>query len=371
VLSQRSLNRALLERQWLLRRSTLSVEKLLQHLVGMQAQAPRSPYFGLRTRLEDFQPDALSRLILRKRAVRIALMRSTLHLVTAKDCLALRPVLQSMLERNLFVGSAHGKALAGMDIAALVAAGRALVEEKPRTHAELGKLLKERWPERAAPSLAYAIRNLVPLVQVPPRGLWDTSGQATCTTAEHWLSPSEGAESSVDELLLRYLAAFGPASVKDAQVWSGLTRLREVFERLRPQLRTFQDEHGAELFDLPQAPSPDPETPAPPRFLPDFDNVLLSHADRTRIISEEHRKALVTPNGVQEATFLVDGFVRGTWAIEREGARAALLVQPFTPLAKAERAALTEEGARLLAFTEPDAEAHDVRFPRAARKRAS
>lgn len=362
VLSQRSLNRALLERQLLLRRSKLSVEKSLEHLVGMQAQATNPPYFALWTRLEGFQPEALSRLISRRRAVRIALMRSTIHLVTARDCLPLRALLQPMLERSLFSSSPYGRALAGMDIPALVAAGRALVEEAPRTLLELGELLQARWPERDARSLAYAIRNLVPLVQVPPRGLWGVGGQAASTTAESWLGPDSGSESSLDALILRYLAAFGPASVKDVQTWSGLTRLREEFEKLRPQLRTFRDEHGVELFDLPDAPLPEPDAPAPPRFLPDFDNVLLSHADRTRIISEEHRKAIATANGLFLATFLVDGFVRGTWKLEQERERAELVIRPFTALKKPERAALAEEGERLLAFAAPEVRTPEVRF---------
>jgi hypothetical protein len=168
VLSPRSLNRALLERQLLLRRSKLSVEKTLEHLVGMQAQATNPPYFGLWTRLDGFLPEALSRLISRRRAVRIALMRSTIHLVTARDCLPLRALLRPVLERSLFTGSSYGRAIAGMDMPVLVAAGRALVEEQPRTLLELGELLQARWPERDARSLAYAIRNLVPLVQVPP-----------------------------------------------------------------------------------------------------------------------------------------------------------------------------------------------------------
>ncbi|QRK09304.1 AlkZ family DNA glycosylase [Archangium violaceum] len=362
VLPLRALNRALLERQLLLRRSTLSVEKTLQHLVGMQAQATNPPYFGLWTRLDGFQPEALSQLISRRRAVRIALMRSTIHLVTARDCLPLRTLLQPVLERSLFTGSPYGRALEGMDISALVAFGRALVEEKPRTLIELGELLQERWPERDASSLAHAIRNLVPLVQVPPRGLWGVGGQAASTTAESWLGGKAVSGSSLDELILRYLAAFGPASVKDVQTWSGLTRLRDVVEELRPRLRTFRDEHGVELFDAPNAPLPDPDVPAPPRFLPDFDNVLLSHADRTRIISEEHRKAIATANGLFLSTFLVDGFVRGTWKLEQERERATLVINPFTSLKKPERAALAEEGARLLAFAAPDARTPEVRF---------
>ncbi|HYU19042.1 MAG TPA: winged helix DNA-binding domain-containing protein [Chloroflexota bacterium] len=359
VLGPRALNRALLERQLLLRRWKLSAAEAIQWLVGMQAQAPSSPYVGLWTRLAGFDHDELAQLIRDRAAVRIALMRSTIHLVTARDCLALRPVLQPVLDRNLYVGSPFGRAVVGMDTAALVAAARALIEEQPRTMAELGRLLQEQWPDRDATSLAYAIRNMVPLVQVPPRGIWGASGRATCTTAEAWLGHHLGADSSPDEMIRRYLAAFGPASVRDIQAWSGLTRLREETERLRPRLRTFRDEHGNELLDLLDAPRPHPDSPAPPRFLPDYDNALLGHADRSRIIPDEHRKPLLL---IGQPTVLVDGFVRGTWKIKRQRGAATLLIEPFEPLSQHDRTALAEEGARLLTFAATDAQAHDVQF---------
>ncbi|MDF2963322.1 MAG: hypothetical protein K0S39_5057 [Paenibacillus sp.] len=296
VLGRQTLNRALLERQLLLRRAKLSALDAIEHLVGLQAQAPNPPYIGLWTRLAEFSHDELAQLLHDRQAVRIALMRSTLHLVSARDCLALRPAVQPVLDRGL--KGTYGKRLAGVDIEALAAAGRALVEEQPRTFHELGKLLAERWPDRDPAALAAAVRTCVPLVQVPPRGIWGSSGQAAHTSAEAWLSQPLDAAPSPVAMILRYLGAFGPATVSDMQVWSGLTRLREVIDRLRPRLRTYRDEQGNELFDLPDAPMPDPDTPAPPRFLAEYDNMLLSYTDRTRIMAEKYRPLVFTDNGI-------------------------------------------------------------------------
>ncbi|MBP1990561.1 winged helix DNA-binding domain-containing protein [Paenibacillus eucommiae] len=360
VLGPRALGRALLERQLLLSRSNMSVLNAIDHLVGLQAQAPTPPYIGLWTRLAGFHHDDLAQLIKDRQVVRIALMRSTIHLVTASDSLALRPILQSVLDRGL--KSSFGKSLAEVDTEALAAAGRALVEEQPLTFSELGNLLREQWPDREPAALAGAVRTLVPLIQVPPRGLWGCSGQASHTSAEAWLGKPISSDSSPDEMILRYLAAFGPATVKDMQVWSGLTRLREVTERLRSRLRTFRDEQGSELFDLPDAPLPDPDTPAPPRFLSEFDNMLLSYADRTRIIAEAYRPLVFTINGIIRATILVDGFVRGIWRIERQRSSATLIIEPFEPLSQQEIHALSEEGSRLLNFAADDASTHDIQI---------
>ena len=364
VLTLRELNRATLERQLLLCRQKLPAVEAIEHLVGLQAQAPNPPYIGLWTRLEGFHPDELARLITDRRAVRIALMRNTIHLVTARDCLALRPLVQAVFDRGLYANRTHRAGIEGMDIQALVAAGRTLLEERPRTAKELGVLLKERWPDRDAASLARAIRHLVPLVQVPPRGVWGKSGQAAHTTVEAWLGRPLDPDPSLDEMIVRYLGAFGPATVKDVQTWSGLTRLGEVTERLRSRLRTFRDEQGKELFDLPDAPRPGSDTPSPPRFLPEFDNLILSHADRTRIIDDDHRKVIASRNGMVPATVLVDGFVRGTWKTERARGKVTLMIEPFEPLAKEDRAALAAEGERLVRFVvgPEGAEAFEVRF---------
>ena len=345
----------------LLRRSRLSAAEAIEHLVGMQAQVPEAPYFGLWARLEGFRPDELSGLISERRAVRASMMRATIHLVTDRDLLALRPVVQPVLERDVYGNATYGKAhLAGLDVDAVLAVGRALLEERPRTAAELRGLLGARWPERDAAALAYAVRGLLPLVHVPPRGIWGHSGPVALTTAEAWLGRAGDPNCAPDEAILRYLGTFGPATVADARAWSGLGGLRQVFERLHPHLVTFRDERGRELFDVPGAPLPEPETPAPPRFLPAFDNSLLSHSDRARIIPDEHRKLLIKDPLMRGV--LLDGFVCATWKIERSRGEASLVIEPFEPLQKEDRAALAEEGTRLLAFAAPDADARDVRF---------
>ena len=357
LLDRRTLNRALLQRQMLLHRSKLPAAEALERLVGMQAQSPNAPYVGLWARVDGFVPGELARLISERRAVRASLMRTTIHLVTARDCLRLRPVFQPLLERRLYAGSPFGRQLEGMDMEELVSFGRALLEERPRTVAALGELLGERWPDRDPTSLAYAIRHLVPLVQVPPRGIWGASGPAAWTPIEAWLGRPLRSDPSPDLVIRRYLAAFGPASVADIQAWSWLTRLREVVDRLRPRLRTFRDEQGRELFDIADAPIPDPDTPVSPRYLPEYDNAILSHADRTRIISAGHRDRVFT-----RGSLLVDGFVRGAWKITRARGAATLLVEPFESLPRRTRPGVTEEGMRLLDFVAADARARDVRF---------
>jgi hypothetical protein len=377
VLSQRALNRALLSRQLLLSRvpapepaalgqdpdqdpRAAQVLETIEHLAGLQAQAPFPPYYGLWSRLADFRPANLARLLTGRQVVRIALMRGTIHLVSARDCLLLRPLIQPVLDRAF--RTTYGPRLAGVDRIELAEAGRALTEEKPRTFSELGALLSPRWPANPAEALAQGVRALVPLVQVPPRAVWGAAGQALHTTAEAWLGETLDERASLEVLVRRYLTAFGPASVADMQGWSGLTRLREIVEPLRPGLREFRDESGRQLFDLPGAPRPDPDTPAPIRLVAEFDNLLLSHADRSRVISEPHRQRLFTRNGVIPGAVLVAGFVAGSWRIDVTRGATSLIVAPFAPISRPDQAAIAREGQRLLDFARPEAGASDIRF---------
>jgi len=339
----------------------------IEHLVGMQAQAPRAPYLALWSRLAAFAPAELEALVEERRVVRAAgMLRTTIHLVSAADALAMRPVLQrSVVERGFRSGSPFARKLVGLPIEEVIAFGRELLTERPRSTAEMGRLLGERWPDRDAVSLAMAVRYLVPLVQVPPRGLWSRSSPPKFAVLENWLARSLASETAPDAFVLRYLAAFGPATVADVATWSWLTEVRPVMERLRADLLVFQDERGRELFDVPDGLLPDSETPAPPRFLPEYDNVLLSHKDRTRITDRDRKVPWPAGDGGRMGTFLVDGFTAGTWRVDRVGGRATLAMAPWEPVSPADRSAVDLEAAGLLDFVAPE-DAHDVRWEPAA-----
>lgn len=341
VLGARALNRAQLARQLLLERHRMPVPAALEHLVGLQAQEPLEPYAGLWSRLHGFDPAELAALLSARRVVRTVLMRATLHLVTSADCLALRPLHQPMIVRR--VVGVLGRRLPDVDLAELAAAGEPLFAEEPSTVGDVARRLSERWPDVAPRDLRDALAYVVTLVQVPPRGLWGRAGPARCTTVAAWLGQPLAEPLPADDLVLRYLAAYGPAASADVRAWSGLTGLPAAITRLRPHLRTFRDERGRELLDVPDAPLPDPDSPAPPRFLPAFDNAVLGYDDRSRIIDDAHRGLSVTG-----ARFvLVDGRVAGTWTVDAAG---ALRVTALVPLAAADRAAVVEEGERLLGF---------------------
>jgi hypothetical protein len=355
TLDTRVLNRTLLARQGLLERSVRTARDVIEDLVGLQAQEPIDPYVALWTRVVDFDPTELSGLLESRAAVRMGLLRGTLHLVTARDALALYPIVADVMARS-WRSSPFAKRLDGVDIDAVLRAARAAVEERPMTPSDLGLALAPGWSDRDPTSLAYAARFLLPLVQVPPRGLWGRTGRPMNTTAEAWLGRPMDRTPSIDDLVRRYLRAFGPASVADMRVWSWLTGLRLVVERLRPGLRTFRDEAGRELFDVPDAPIATGEERAPIRFLPQYDNVFLSHADRSRILHPTISIADMTWRG----GVLIDGFVGAAWRIVRRRGDATLTVTRYATLDGQQRAAIEEEAERLLAFLAPDAKTRAI-----------
>jgi hypothetical protein len=359
------LNRATLDRQLLLRRAARPARDAIEHLAGLQAQAPLAPYVGLWTRLAGFGHEDLKELLTERSVVRAHLMRNTVHLVTAADFAGFRPLFQPIMERAL--AGNFGRNLAGLDLAELQAVARPLLAETPLTRGQLAERLSPRWPDHDPATLAYAATHLLPLVQVPPRGLWGQGGQATFVLGDAWLEgvpadePAPDMQTALERLVLRYLAAYGPASVRDIQTWSGLSRLHEVTDRLGARLRTFTGPGGAELLDLPDAPRPDADVPAPPRFLPEYDNLLLSFADRSRVIRGTRPVPLPAGPGATTGTVLVEGLWAADWTITRGRDRAGLEIRSFGPLGVAGQDAIAAEGSRLLEFAAPAA-AHDVRF---------
>jgi hypothetical protein len=357
TLSARQLNRATLARQLLLEREPAGVVEAIERLAGMQAQEPRHPYTGLWTRLEGFEREHLRAALLAGEVVRATLMRATLHLVSAADYVALRMALQPPRSVALRVLGARSQ---GLDLDAVLPAAEALLRGTALTFDEIRAALQEQFPDVNDRALGYAVRTLVPLVMVPDEaGRWGYARVSRFAPAEQLLG-APVADADPQALVARYLAAFGPASARDAQTWSGAGAMKAVLDGMRDRLAVFRDERGRELFDLPGAPRPDAEVPAPVRYLPEFDNLVLAHDDRTRVIADEHRPLVTTKNLRVRATFLVDGVVAGTWTIEVKRRVATLRLEAFGTLAKRVREELEAEGQALLAFAEPDAKGHAV-----------
>jgi len=337
VLDRRALSRALLARQHLLEHAPLPVPAMLERLAGMQAQEPQAPFVGLWSRIRDFDPHELDGLLERREAVRLLLMRGTVHLVTARDCLAFRAMVAESLRKRV-----TGERLEGVALDEIARLAVPMIEAEPLQSPEVGRRLHAALGAGDVRALGWATVGAVPAVQLPPRGLFGRNGPALLTTAQRWLGAELDDETAPDALVLRHLAAFGPATTSDIRTWSGVTGVREAVARLRTRLVAYRDERGRELLDLPGAPLPDPATPAPPRFLPEFDNAFLAHADRTRIIADEHRGLIVAGTRF----FLVDGFAAGTWRVED----GAVRTEPFAALAREDAEALAAEGERLTAF---------------------
>ena len=365
-LTDRALNRATLQRQWLIRRSGAPILDAVNHLVGLQAQEPLNPYVALWSRLDGFDPWALADLVTTGQVVRIVVMRGTLHLVTADDALVLRPLAQPVLDREMQTHSEFSATLAGLDLEPMLRVAGPYLAEAARSPRELRALLAQRFPDHDPGALALACRNRLALVQVPPRGVWGQSGGVRSMTAEAYLGRPLDPAPSIDDVVLRYIAAFGPATVADVAAWSRLTAMAEVVERLRPRLRAFRDERGRDLVDLPHGPRPDPDTPIPPRFLPEYDNVLLSHADRRRFGPDEVRRHLSNGSRAVKGSLLVDGALAGNWRPEVAGAgdAAALHVDHVGRLSQRTASSVQAEGRRLLRMLAPEAATREVRLSR-------
>ncbi|CAM3312154.1 winged helix DNA-binding domain-containing protein [Kibdelosporangium persicum] len=352
VLDARALNRATLARQLLLDRADLPVLDAVAHLCGLQAQEPQEPFVGLWSRLRAFDPAVPSNLLLDRRVVRTHLMRRTVHLLTADDTLAWRARYDTMLRQRVL--GVYRRDLDGVDLDELAEAGRKVMADgEPRSMTELVRALAGRWPATSPRALGeMLVAALIPMVQLPPRGLWRAKGGVRNVPLASWLGREIGPPSSDEVLIKRYLAAFGPAATADLRAWSGLAGLPPAVAAIRDELVSFRDERGRVLLDLPDAPRPDPDTPAPVRFLPAFDNAILGYDDRTRIVDDVHRGVSVAG----ERVVLVDGRVAATWTVDA----GTVVVTPLRRFSRTDRTAVAEEGEEVAKFLSPD-ESHGVR----------
>jgi hypothetical protein len=350
VLTQRELNRALLARQLLLERHELGPTEAVEGVAGLQAQAAAPPFLGLWTRLAGFDEASLQDAIDTRAVVRATMMRHTVHFVSARDYVWLRPAIQPALDANF--GAQTRKRLAGFDLEPFLEDARAAFARGPTTFAEVAAMIEARDPGCDVRAVSYAVRTHLHLIGVPNGSRWRFGGRAPFVLAEDWLERPMDEHVDHREMVRRYLAAFGPATPADATAWSGVPALRGVFDEMREELVSFRDEDGRELFDVPGAPLPDPDVDAPPRFLPVFDNTLQAHRDRTRVIADEHRPRLYLTQGPILGSLLLDGFAAATWRLTG----GELTIEPFRRIAKRERTAIEPEAMALIAFAAPDAE---------------
>ncbi|MFI8191652.1 winged helix DNA-binding domain-containing protein [Streptomyces sp. NPDC085946] len=348
VLTQRALNRATLARQYLLEREDRTPLDAVFHLAGLQAQAPQEPFTGVWSRVRAFAPADLDDLVTGRQVVRTHLMRRTVHLVTATDAVAWRARHDAMLRQRVL--STYRRELAGIDLDELGAAGRAVMaDDQPRSMGELVAALRDRWPTPPRRVLGeLLVAALIPMVQLPPRGTWKSTAGVRNLPLSTWLHqpvtplPPDPDDPIGQQLVLRYLAAYGPATTADIRAWSGLAGLPAAVKALRGDLITFRDENGRQLLDLPGAPRPHPDTPAPVRFLPAFDNAILGYQDRSRIVDDAHLGLSVAG----QRAVLVDGRVAATWTTS--GRR--LIISPLRNLTRSEGRDLEAEGQTLAAF---------------------
>ena len=351
-MNARELNRATLARQLLLAREQLDVVEAVERLGALQAQEPRPPFLALWSRVEGFRRDDLHTALKKGSVVRAMLMRATLHLAGRGQYAQLRPVLDDVMTRAM-TGALKGRDQ-GLDLDKVLPAATKLLKKAPRTFNELRAELSAQFPQVNERALGYAVRTQLPLVMVPSDDAWGFPRDAPFALPAMKLRKPDP-----EALVLDYLAAFGPATAADVQRWSGVQGLKPVLDDLRERLVTFKaDGAKRELFDVPDAPRPGADAEAPPRFLPDFDGLVLAHDDRTRLIADEHKPKIASKNLRIPAMLLWDGFAAGTWRIERKRGAVTLTVIPFGRLPRAAKKALEPEALALLAFAEPDAKPH-------------
>lgn len=359
VLSTRDLNRALLARQMLLGRESISPLEALGRLVALQGQAPRAPFIGLWARLANFDPADLRRLIAERKVVRSSLMRATLHLTTAEDFLAIRPVLRNDLAAPTkdrpepTIPLPGGLRASEAELAPILSLARDHFARTPQPFESLREVI-EKAGHGDVRVMAYAARILLPLVQASSDAEFGYRPGGEFVLAEAWLGRGVAAKPDRTGLLRRYLAAYGPATPADFTAWSGEKGAAALFEALGDELVSYRDERKRRLFDLKGAPMPGAGTEAPARLLPDFDAAVLGHQDRGRIVAPENlAKAITSKNLLVPPMVLLDGFVAGTWRLEIKRKAAEVTIRPFAPLKARDRADLEAEAESLLATFAP------------------
>jgi Winged helix DNA-binding domain len=366
ILTLRELNRAMLARQLLLRRAKLNVVAAIERLAALQAQWSPSPYIALWSRLLGFRHERLWSAIEGHRVIRARLMRGTLHLVSARDFYAYAVATQD-LQRGAWNRLQIGRGVDPKEVAALAIA----FARDPRRKEEVLAHVQERVAGALGGPFNWLVWRFVSahadLITAPPGGHWEYGGtDAPYVAARHWIAgggrPSE--DDALALLVRRCIAAFGPVTLADIAKFAGQVppRIRPALERLTPTLRTFADEQGRILYDFPRAPRPSADAPAPVRFLPRYDELLIGYAHRDRVIAAQHRPAIYAKNAIIEAVVLVDGFAAGTWSVQRSKTDAVLRIEPFRKLGRKDRAAVTREGQQLARFLAPEAKTTGVRI---------
>jgi hypothetical protein len=343
-LSRKRLNRTLLQRQHLLERVSADVPEMCRHLVGLQAQENLPPFLSLAARLTDLDPYDVTRGLEDKTLVRLLTMRGTVHLLTGDDALMLRSWTAPVHEREIKISQSIGEARE-VDREAFAAAVAELLADEPMPQRQLGAALEERFPAYPATKLGQLARSVAPLAQIPPRGTWKGSGGVVYQHVDRWVGRPM-VEPDVEEIVRRYLRAYGPATAADVTAWSAVTGLAPVVKGMADLVR-HEDDNGKPLFDVPEGELADEDTPAPVRLLGNYDNVWLSHARRDRVTEPHKRTAWMGENGAQAKVLLADGWLEGLWNLDDGKVRILELLRPLT---KREQAELDEEADRVEAL---------------------